>query len=742
MYGMNLDALTSKNGNKSLSKPADFGYKVKKGDTLYSLSKKFNMSVEQFKKFTGLSGGLSLDANLNVPQVKLTTSFSALAAKYNMTESQLLDINPQLKNKAANAKKNTLINVPKEPFEKRSSKTSSVSSSDSAVTESSIQSFSHDPEERIVLLKNGKKISAGALHKEMLAKAPKGAERPHPVINEKGEICAEVKIIEPHLEGFLSGKTIIVNAGHGGYNPNNGAFDAGTHAKNETGRTVEEWEKNREFALELIPKLTMKGAKVIFISGSAASVADAKKKYKSADMFISLHCDSSVKTQVRGQTVLYAPTDKNNKQLADTMKENIAKHPHVDPDSCRMRPDNRGLAVLNASPLMPSVLIETGFQSNPQDLKNIESREYRNTFAGLVSESVEDYFAQKDIKKYKLHTNSDVLNFTSPAKEKAPEKSEVSQNNNQNRLKDELRNIYLSQANPTDFSLKDELRKIYAPETTKKFPNTSFAKRAVHKVKSGETLSGLEKRYGLLQGELTDYNKLENTALAVGQQLKIPEHVKASNIRTKNDAADAVGLSSEFLSELERVEGKNYSMNGNKPTIGVGHYPFTNFEKIYYKEKKVSDEEIYTLLAKDITKAQAKIKAEIGVEAYDRLSQKQKEAIVDFVFNRGETIFRSKDCDELRKALINGDYDTAAINIKHNLDYKTKKVKCGLCRRRLQEMARFCDGNFSPKVLKGAQKLYEDGINAARSEGLPKHVIDDYSREILELFDNKLTARK
>ena len=53
-------------------------------------------------------------------------------------------------------------------------------------------------------------------------------------------------------------------------------------------------------------------------------------------------------------------------------------------------------------------------------------------------------------------------------------------------------------------------------------------------------------------------------------------------------------------------------------------------------------------------------------------------------------------------------------------------------------MARFCDGDFSPKVIKGAQKLYEEGLKAARREGLPGHVIDDYTREVRELFDNRV----
>lgn len=720
MYGMNFEALAAVGQKNNKTAAAETGYKVKKGDTLYSLAKKFNMSVEEFKKYTGLSGGPKAGEILKVPQYKISASFSSVAKKYNITSAELLELNPQLKNNPANAKKNSFINVPKAPFEKAKAEKAAQAAPAPADGVKS-EPVSSNPDDRTVVLKNGKKTTVGALHKEMLAKAPDGASRPKPVINEKGEIAAEVKVIEPHSKGYLSGKTIIVNAGHGGYNPKNGAFDAGTSAENTSGNTVEEWAQNREFALELIPKLTLKGARVIFISGSAATVADAKKKYKSADMFISLHCDSSPKTEIRGQTVLYTPGDGNNKQLADSMQENIAKHPETEPDSCRVRPDKRGLAVLKASPLMPSVLLETGFQSNPEDLKNIESREYRNKFAELVSKSVVDYFAQKDIKKYKLLTHADVFKFSSQ-KSKAGSTSKADK----------------AEKTQKSATIREELNKFYSKFKPAPKPKAEFGKRTVHEVESGETLSRIEEDYGLLPGELADYNKLSSANLAIGQKLKIPEHVRVENIKTKQDAARATGLSAEFLSELERVESKNYSMENGKPTIGVGHYPFTDFEKKYYRNKNLSESQVYMLLTKDITKAQAKIKAEIGEEAYENLTQKQKEALVDFVFNRGETVFRSKYCAPLREALVKGDYDTAAINLKHNLDYKTKQVKCGLCRRRLQEMARFCDGDFSPKVIKGAQKLYEEGLKAARQEGLPKHVIDDYTREVRGLFDNRV----
>ena len=103
MYGMNFEALAAVGQKNNKTAASENGYKVKKGDTLYSLAKKFNMSVDEFKKYTGLSGGPKAGEILKVPQYKISASFSSVAKKYNITSAELLELNPQLKNNPANA---------------------------------------------------------------------------------------------------------------------------------------------------------------------------------------------------------------------------------------------------------------------------------------------------------------------------------------------------------------------------------------------------------------------------------------------------------------------------------------------------------------------------------------------------------------------------------------------------------------------------------------------------------------
>ncbi len=55
-----------------------------------------------------------------------------------------------------------------------------------------------------------------------------------------------------------------------------------------------------------------------------------------------------------------------------------------------------GFAVLKA-PDIPSVLIETGFLSHPQEERMLQSKSYREKVATGIVNGVDDYFA--DIKK-------------------------------------------------------------------------------------------------------------------------------------------------------------------------------------------------------------------------------------------------------------------------------------------------------------------------------------------------------
>ena len=249
-----------------------------------------------------------------------------------------------------------------------------------------------------VKLGNGKVFSAGELLKKacQIPIAEKEAvKKPFPVVNKNGEITSNIKIYAPRTKkGPLSGKKIIINAGHGGYDRDSGAFDMGAHPINSDGKRVEEWYKNQKFVKELIPKLTSQGAEVIYLDGTAATVMAAKNKYKRADLFVSLHCDASpTNPKLNGQTVIYKNSE--DEKLAQSIEKELHKYKSINAKNCHARADVRNLGVFKSAPQMPTVIVEAGFVTNAHDLKNIDSRLYRKKFATYLTKAIDSFLNRK-----------------------------------------------------------------------------------------------------------------------------------------------------------------------------------------------------------------------------------------------------------------------------------------------------------------------------------------------------------
>lgn len=239
-----------------------------------------------------------------------------------------------------------------------------------------------------VYLENGKKLTVKKILNDAnaIAKSIKAQKmRPVPVLDKNGKITAFVKVFAPKKRGRLSGKTILVNAGHGGYNPSNGFFDLGTFAKDSKNKRIEEWYKNQNFALSLIHNLTEKGAKVIYLQGHVKSIVKLKRKFANAQVFISIHCDA-LPSSMSGPTIKFK--DDNDKNLAKVVNKALKKWVF----SCKVDEQPRNLAVLRERTKMPSILIETGNMANKNDLKRIDSQTSRDLFGEKLAEGIVNFF--------------------------------------------------------------------------------------------------------------------------------------------------------------------------------------------------------------------------------------------------------------------------------------------------------------------------------------------------------------
>lgn len=275
-------------------------------------------------------------------------------------------------------------------------------------------------------------------------------------------------------------------------------------------------------------------------------------------------------------------------------------------------------------------------------------------------------------------------------------------------------------------------------------PSVTYKGAGVHFVKAGDSFSKIEKMYGLRKGELKYYStNSEIKNLEPGSKVQLPERVFVRNIHNKHDVAKALGVSKnyiDFLEDIEKPLSRTANDGANNPTIGIGHHVFGAFEKQYYKNRNINGtKEKYQLLAQDLAKAKNTIIKSIGQEAYDKMSTNQKEAIIDYVFNRGMDAFRSSDCKPLRTALKNGDYEAAAINMYTTGTFNNPKIRLGISKRRLYEIHRFCGGKMTPKVLKRAQVLYEAGLKSPSAKN--DSTLAGFNKEIDALYKGRIKIK-
>ncbi len=189
----------------------------------------------------------------------------------------------------------------------------------------------------------------------------------------------------------LNGKTIVLDAGHGG-------ADAG--AIGPTG--VTEKSVTLRVALELRDLLENEGAKVImtrttdrqvsFKGDKASAIEELQARCEvanksKADIFISIHADSFTNPNARGTTGYYFTGSEKSKKLADCIRKALCE---------QLRTPSRGTKSCNFYVVrhtsMPATLIELAFISNREEEELLDSDEGVTRAAHGIFDGIEDYF--------------------------------------------------------------------------------------------------------------------------------------------------------------------------------------------------------------------------------------------------------------------------------------------------------------------------------------------------------------
>ena len=181
-------------------------------------------------------------------------------------------------------------------------------------------------------------------------------------------------------DNCLSGRTIVVDPGHGGKDPGAG-LKIGFSSKPEKEIVL-------DIALELAADLRKCGAKVIMTRRDdrfielvdRARIAD---KYH-ADLFVSVHADSIPHNpSIKGPTVYIARKSSKKSRIA-ALKINAALR--------RWGLKPRGVRRANykvlVSHLRPAVLVECGYLTNRQEARWLNSKWYRKKVAKALAEGI------------------------------------------------------------------------------------------------------------------------------------------------------------------------------------------------------------------------------------------------------------------------------------------------------------------------------------------------------------------
>ena len=198
------------------------------------------------------------------------------------------------------------------------------------------------------------------------------------------------QVVNYRATGGIGGKIIVLDPGHGGSDPG---------AIGPTG--LQEKQVTLPIAEYLKSILEAKGAKVILtrttdvdVYGPHASGVDELQARvnvangNQADAFISIHINSFSNPNVGGIATYYFDGSDQSKKLASSVQEQIAEHSGFNGDR-GIQPGN--LYVLRHS-LMPSILVELGFISNPKEEGHLKESETQKDFANELAKGLELYF--------------------------------------------------------------------------------------------------------------------------------------------------------------------------------------------------------------------------------------------------------------------------------------------------------------------------------------------------------------
>ena len=186
-------------------------------------------------------------------------------------------------------------------------------------------------------------------------------------------------------------KIIVIDAGHGGFDPG-AVSDSGTR----------EDEINLKIANKLRRHLKDQGAKVVMTRKTDGALGknkreDMKKrveiiKNSNADIVISIHLNKFQQSKYYGAQTFYIAGSQEGRKLAQCIQTKLIDI--LDRGNTRQIKAVSDLLILKAGQA-PSVVVECGFLSNPQEERLLKTDEYQEQVAWAIYCGIMDYFGDQ-----------------------------------------------------------------------------------------------------------------------------------------------------------------------------------------------------------------------------------------------------------------------------------------------------------------------------------------------------------
>ena len=328
--------------------------------------------------------------------------------------------------------------------------------------------------------------------------------------------------VAPGQSNSVSSDTVIVaiDAGHGGQDP--GAMGPkGLKEKNVTIAIARQLKAMLNDDPMFKAVLTRDGDYFISVMGRSEV---ARKQ--NANLLVSIHADAAPNRSARGASVWVLSNRRANSEMANWLEQHekqsellggagdLLANSQADPylsqavldlqfghsqrvgydvatkviqqlqqvgSLHKRRPEHASLGVLR-SPDIPSLLVETGFISNPSEERLLGSSAYQEKIARSIYRGLRNYFLTHPLQSVPKQENRPLVSATAVEVEANSASSTAS----------------------------------YTGPVTR------------HVVKRGETLSGIAAHYGVSISTLTQLNHLKKPGVWVGQRLKVPTNGTAS----------------------------------------------------------------------------------------------------------------------------------------------------------------------------------------------------------------------